>query len=112
MEVVHQYRRANGAGITRWHADKDKPGVIVSETIFDRDVAIERAAIMRNEFDQRGDELRLVMTVPDAMFFEWLKSGKLSDEDFVNVDDGIAIKPQKLKALTKEFSALACMDKF
>jgi hypothetical protein len=96
-------------GSRTFHEDPDKPGTYVVQKTFDRDPIIKRATAIRNEIDQRGEDLRLEMIIPVTMFYEWMQSGKLSPDDYRELPSGgIAIDPKKLQAIKREYSLLAC----
>ena len=100
---------ATAYGSRTFHEDPDRPSTYVVQKTFDREPIIERATAIRNEIDQRGQELRLEMMIPITMFYEWIQSGKLSPDDYKEMPGGgIAIDPKKLQALKREFSMLSC----
>ena len=96
--------------VKTFHEQPDKPGEFIVQTTFDRDPIIESCTRMRNEVDQRSKELRLEMRIPVAMFFEWMKSGKLSEDDTQFMPGGgVAVSPKKLEEMKREFSRLNCV---
>jgi hypothetical protein len=95
-------------GAKTFHEDPDRPGTYVIQKTFDREPIIEKATAIRNEIDQRGQELRLEMIIPDVLFHEWIRNGKLGPDDYKMHGKGFAIEPKKLQALKREYSLLSC----
>lgn len=94
-------------GTETFHENPDRPGEYVIQKTFDRDPIIERAKLLR-QLHGESKELRFEMSIPSAMFFEWIKSGKISPDDYQELPNGgIAIEPRKLESLKKEYSRLA-----
>lgn len=107
--MAYSKTRTTFYGTETFHENPDKPGEYVIQKTFDRDPIIDRARLLR-QMDEYAlpDAPRFAMTIPVTMFFEWLKSGKLADEDYVNLEGGgIAIQPKKLEELKREYSKLA-----
>ena len=100
--------RRGPTGDTFMHLHGD--GSVVVEKEFDREPALEHAARMRNEVQQRG-ELRKVMSVPAALIHRWIAEGKLGEESFVN--GSLVIDQAKLEALFNDpdNALLRCVDR-
>ena len=96
-------------GTQTFHEDPDRPGTYVIQKTIDPTPILDRAALIRNEIDQRGQPLRLEMSIPITLFYEWMRTGKLAPEDYKEMPGGgIVIDPKKLAALKREMSLLSC----
>ena len=97
-------------GTETFHENPDKPGEYVIQKTFDRQPFLDDCARIRAEVNQNGKELRLEMRIPPTVFFEWIRNGKLSPDDYRGMPNGgIAIDPKKLAALKRdEFAGLSC----
>lgn len=107
--MAYQKQRKTLYGVETFHENPDRPGEYVIQKTFDRDPIIERAKLLRemDEYAVKGAP-RFAMSIPVTMFFEWMKSGKLQPEDYVEMEGGgICIDPKKLAELQKEYSKLA-----
>lgn len=96
-------------GSETFHENPDRPGEYVVQKSFDRDPVIERARVMRQISDaSKGPGPRFAMSIPVTMFYEWLRSGKIAPDEYMDMPGGgIAIDPKKLAALQREYSRLA-----
>jgi hypothetical protein len=109
MSIIDTTTSNNSNAVTRWHVTDEKPGEIISQKTFDRDVAIESATKIRNEIDQRGRELVLGARFPIELIFQLKMEGKITDDEFVN--GALVLNRDKLnKLLNGEYSKLKCID--
>jgi hypothetical protein len=109
--VFKAHRITDDGTLETFHEDPDRPGQYIVQKTFDREPIIESCTRIRNELDQRGNELRLAMRVPPTVFWQWIKDGTLGPDDYKEHNGGIAIEPKKLAQCMREYSALSCMDK-
>ena len=94
-------------GYETFHENPDRPGEYVIQKTFDRDPIIERARYLR-QANEGSKGPRFAISIPVTMFFEWLKNGTISPNDYQEMPGGgIVIDPKKLEQLQREYSRLA-----
>lgn len=106
--IFHQTKRVDGS-VTNYHATEN--GTVIQQ-VFDAEPAMRLAEWHRNGHISDADqEIKPVMFVPEAIFFDWLTKNK-QDLGGIAVDDGdFFLTKENIQSLMKEYSKFSAVDK-